>query len=61
MGDDRQTQSLGPVLFNVFVNYLSPGIEFTISRFAIDINLGGALGSPERAEALQRGLDRFEH
>lgn len=61
MCDDRQTQILGPVLFNVFINYLNARVEFTISKFAVDTNLGGALGSPGRPEALQRGLDRFEH
>lgn len=61
MGRDRQTQILGPVLLNVFINYLNARFEFTISRFAVDTDLGGALGSPGRPEVLQRGLDRFEH
>lgn len=49
-GGDRQTQILGPVLLNVFINYLNARVEFTISKFAVDTNLRGALGSPGRPE-----------
>lgn len=42
-----QDSVLGPMLFNVFINYLDEGLEGILSKFTNDAKLGGAVDSHE--------------
>jgi len=54
-----QGSALGLMLFNIFISYISSGIECTLNKFADYTKMSGAVNTPE-VECIQRDLDRLK-
>ena len=55
-----QGSVLGLILFNICINDLYEGIEFTISKFADNKKLEEVTDTPEDCATIQQDLDRLE-
>lgn len=50
---------MGPLHFNVFINYIGAGLECILRQFEDDSTLGGTVDSLKGGKALQRDLDKI--
>jgi len=51
---------LGTALFNIFINGLAGGAEYTCSKSPYDKYLGGVAGSPESHDNMQMDLNSID-
>jgi len=52
---------LGRIHFSIFLSDIDSGVECTLSKFADDTQLWGAVDTPERQNTIQKDLDRLSN
>jgi len=55
-----QGSVLGPIIFKIIISGISGGVRCTLSKFADDTNLCGAVDRSEGWHTIQRDLERLE-